>query len=899
MGPRMSGVGEAPRRERGAGRRAAPAEPPALAVRLLEARLGREDAEAFVGDLVEEFHERAGRAPRRARLDFWREALLGAALLRSGGIVSPVRRESRMRSFVADLRHGVRLLGRAPGFALLAVATVALAIGAATAVFSVLDPLLLRPLPYAHPERLVTVWERDADGSPSNLGWETFRDLSERAKTLASAAATGYWQATLTAGEDAERLEGARVTWRYFRTLGVRPELGRDFTAGEDVPANNRVVILSHGLWARRFGSDTLVVGGTISLNGAPYTVAGVMPAGFEDVLTPAAGIWRVLGYDASLSYACRTCRHLRMLARLRPGVPAAAARAELDRLSAILVSEHPKEYPAAGMRVVGAQSWITRELRPILFAAAGAVALLLLLALANLTNLQLTRLLRREREFVVRAALGAARGRLARQVLAEGALVVVPGGVVGLALAVVAVGLLRARLPADLPRAAAMHVDGAAVAVAAALTLLLGLVVGLGPVGRWGSASSFDAIRGGARLVGPRRRAARTVLVVAEVAIAVTLLQGTGLLSRTVVDLFSVDPGFDPSHLVTMEVHAGGPRYATDAAIFTNHERIRDAVRGVPGVLDVALASQLPLHGDFDRYGIQAEDRPLANPELAPSADRYTVSGDFLRTMRIRILAGRGFSAAELEDSVPAVAVVSRALARRSWPGESAVGRRIRLGDPNGPWRTVVGVAEGIRHTGLDDALGQQVYLPERQWGGESQMVLVARTAGDPAALAPLVRRAVRGVDPTQPVIRVSTMEGLVAASVAQRTLVLGLFGAFAAVALLMAAAGIYGALAGAVAERAREMGVRLALGATPGSLLRAVLGSGGRLAGVGLLLGVAGAVAVGRLLAGLLYGVAAADPLTLGGVTALLGGVAAVACLIPARRASAVDPAEALRAE
>lgn len=881
------------------GDRDAPPAPSALAVWLLERLLGPEDAEAFVGDLLEELAEAGARSPVRARLAFWREALVGAALLRGRGIRPSFARESRVRSFLADLRHGLRLVRRAPGFAVLAVATIGLAVGATTAVFSVLDPLLLRPLPYAAPSRLVTVWERDPDGSPSNVGWETYRDLAASAKTLESAAATGYWQPTLTEGTEAERLDGARVSWRYFRTLGVRPALGRDFTAGEDVPANNHVVILSHGLWARRFGADPSVVGGTISLDGAPYTVAGVMPEGFEDVLTPGARLWRVLGYDASLPWACRTCRHLRMIGRLRPGATAAAARAELDRLSAILVSEYPKDYPAAGMRVVGAQAWVTRQLRPILYAAAGAVALLLLLALANLASLQLARLMRREREFVVRSALGAARGRLVRQVLAEAALLVVPGFAGGAALAWLATGLLRARLPADLPRVGAMHVDGAAVALAAGVAVLLGAAVSVGPRGSWKRASALEALRSGGRLAGPRRRLVRASLVVVEVAVAVALLQGAGLLSRTVVELFSVNPGFDPSHLVTMEVQSTGARYAKDAAIFANHARIRQAVAAVPGVRDVALASQLPLRGDFDRYGIMAQDRPLENPELAPSADRYAVSGDFLRAMRIRILRGRGFSAAELADSVPYVAVVSDALARRIWGRESAIGKRIRLGDPNGPWRTVIGVAADVRHTGLDDALEQQVYLPERQWGGEGQMVLVARTAGDPAALAPLVRRAARDVDPTQPVIRVSTMDRIVAASVAQRTLALALFGAFAAIALLMAAAGIYGALSGAVAERTREMGVRLALGATPGGLLRRVAGDGGRLAGLGLLIGLAGALAVGRVLAGLLYGVGGADPLTLLAVAALLLAVAAVACLIPARRASAVDPAAALRAE
>ncbi len=713
--------------------------PPALALRLLEARLGPEDAEAFIGDLLEEYRERAAFTPVRARLRFWREAVTGAVLLRSREHPSPFPAEAIMRSFLSDMRYGARLLRRAPGFALLCTATLALAIGATTVVFSVVNPVLLRSLPYPHPDRLFAVWERERDGSPSNVGWETYRDFAEHTSSVASIAVTGTWQPTLTEGEDAQRLEGGRVSWMYFRTLGVRPALGRDFTETDDVPANNHIIILSHGLWARRFGSDTDLVGATISLDGRPYTVAGVMPAGFEDVLSPTADLWRVLGYNASLSYACRSCRHLRMIARLRPGVEAGTANAEMDRVFHLMVAAHPDEYATTGVLMIDAQSWATKDLRPILYAVVGAVALLLLLAVANVTSLQLTRMMRREGEFAIRAALGAARGRVASQLLAEGTLVAALGGASGLAVALVALPLLKARLPEELPRLGAIHVDLAAAGVAAAITLLLALLVGLAPLWAWGRAPAAESMRSGVRLTGSRRRLARAALVVAEVAVAVTLLQGAGLLSRTLMDLLSVDVGFDPSHLVTMQVQSTGPRYAEDAAIYANHQRVVDAVGAVPGVDAAALASQLPLGGGFDRYGIQAQDKPLPNPELAPSADRYAVSGDFLATMRIPILKGRGFTHAELQDSVPHVVLVSASLARRIWPGEDPVGRHVRLGDPNGPWRTVVGVAGDIRHTGLDDAVTQQIYIPERQWFSESQW----SSSRAPPATRPRSRRS------------------------------------------------------------------------------------------------------------------------------------------------------------
>jgi putative ABC transport system permease protein len=798
------------------------------------------------------------------------------------------------------MRHAVRLVRRSPGFTALCVLTLGLSIGATTAIFSVVNPVLLRSLPYPDADRLVMVWERDADGAPSNTTFATYSDLVARARSIQRAAALGGWQPTLSEPGNAERVQGARVSWTYFRVLGVRPAIGRDFVEAEDNRSAELAVILSHGLWMRRYGGDRSIVGRAIPIDGAPHNVVGVLPPSFDNVLSPNAQIWRVLRYETSSPSACRTCRHLRMVARLRPEVTREQAAAELDRLSGVLMREHPRDYPAAGMHVVRLQEQVTRSLRPVLFAVVGATALVLLIAIANVTSLQLARAMRREGEFAVRSALGAGRGRLVQQLLAEGLLVATLGGLAGVLVAVGALPALLARLPQELPRLAAVRVDVAALGVAATITLVIGILIGLTPAWRGGRASVFDTLRGGTRVAGFPRHVARAGLVVAEIALALMLLAGAGLLSRSLLGLLAVDTGFQPANLLTLGVQATGNRYDSAAKVFAYHDRVRGAVLAVPGVIGVGLTSQLPLAGNMDTYGIRAKDKPLARPELAPYADRYTVSHDFMQTMRIPLLRGRYFTPADNRDSTPPVVIVSAALAAKIWPGEDAVGKQIQLGSPDSPWRAVVGVAANVRHSGLDATVTQQVYMPSRQWPfPDFWVTLVVRTRGDPASLAAAVRRAVRSIDPDQPITSVATMDQVIAASTAQRRLALLLFAAFAGVALLLAAAGIYGVIAGSVAERTREIGVRAALGATPGDILRMVLLQGARLAALGLAIGIAGALGFGRVLETLLYGIKPADPFTLGGVSVILAAIAGAACLVPARRALEVDPVTALRAD
>ena len=884
-----------------------PPRPPRLASWLLRVRLGAHHDD-YVGDLLEAYATRVAESGHwRSRRWFWRETLAAMITLPRERTARARRAtpgghagESRLSSFRSDLRHGARLLGRAPGFTAICVLTLGAGVGATTAIFSVVNPILLQGLPYPEPEDLVSIAERDADGSSSNVGFTTFADLAERARSLEGAAAIGGWNPTISEPGNAERLGGQRVSWTYFGMLGIRPAVGRDFIADDDAPAaGTRAVILTHGLWMRRYGGDSAIVGRAIPIDGTPHEVVGVLPASFDNVLSPTAQIFRVLRYDRSQSWACRTCRHLRMVGRLSDGVTPEEASAELGALMSALQSEHPRDYPAGGVHVVTMRERVTGRLRPVLYAVAGATALVLLIAVANVANLQLARAMRRESEFAIRAALGAGRGRLAQQLVAEGLNLAALGAVAGVMFAYASLPALVARLPEELPRLEAIRIDGWALGIAMGISLLIAFIIGLTPAWRGGRASVFDTLRGGTRFVGSHRLLARGGLVVGEMALALVLLAGAGLLSRTLVKLYGVDAGFDPKGLLTLEAQATGPKYGTREALFAHHDRLRDAVLGVPGVTGVGIASQLPLGGNMDAYGIRAQDKPLENPALAPSADRYTVSHDFMPTMGIRLLRGRHFTAFDRDSAAPVV-LVSEALARKIWPGEDALGKRIQLGDPATPWREVIGIAANVRHSGLDDEVTQQVYIPERQWQfADNQVVLVARTSGDPLAVAEGVRLAVRSVDPDQPVMRLATMNQVVARSTAQRSLAFILFAAFAGVALLLAAAGIYGVLAGHVAERTREIGVRSALGATPWDIVRLVLVQGARLALLGVVLGLAGALAFGRLLSAMLYGVEPGDPWTLGAVSLGLAMVAVVACLVPARRALSVDPMTALRGE
>jgi putative ABC transport system permease protein len=861
--------------------------------------LPAEEREFVLGDLEEAYPGR----PLRVVGELLRVAAairLAPRLPSPRSPFTPHRRDSLMSALLTDLRYGVRQLSRSPGFTALAMLTLALGIGATTAVFSVINPVLLRPLPYPHPERIMTLWERGDDGEESNTGYATFTDVRQLSTSFDGIAALSYWQPTLQGGAEAERIDGQRVTREFFAVLGVRPALGRDFSDAENVRGQHYVVMLSYGLWQRRFGGDRALIGRPITLNGIPYTVVGVMPKTFESLLAPTAQLWAPLAYETSLAWACRTCRHLRMIGRLKGDVDAARSKRELDLISARLVAEHPSDYSAAGMLVVPLQTRLTREVRPVLLAVLGAVGFVLLIACANVSSLLLGRAMQRESEFAIRGALGAGRQRVVRQLLTESVLLALLGGVGGVALAWWGVKGLVALGPASLPRIQAIGIDLGALGFTAAVALTSGLLFGLIPAFATARPDLFAALRPGGRHTGQRsRRMARAILVMGEVALALMLLIGAGLLMRSLRRLLDVDPGFEPRQLLTMEVQTTGPRYEDEDAVRAFFVRAAEAVRVIPGVEQAGWTSQLPLGGNFDRYGVQIEGKPLPNPANAPSADRYAVTPGYLEAMRIPLKRGRTITPDDTRGR-PGIVLINETFAKQEWPGGDALGARIQLGGPDAPWRTIVGVVGDVHHVSLDEQQAPQVYLPEVQWlGADGAMVLAVRTKGDAATTAAAVREAIRSVDRDLPILHVATMEQVVANTADQRRFAFVLFQGFALVALLLAAAGIYGVLAGNVTARTREIGIRSALGASRSGLLRLVIRQGLALTATGITAGLLGALLLSRFLSGLLFGVGAQDPLTFVGVVFVLAVVALGACLAPALRATRVSPLEALRSE
>ncbi len=859
--------------------------------------------EWVLGDLS----ERYGRRPARPGGVRWyaREALGAVIGIRIHGIGSRFGERGRggdglVRGVVGDARLALRGLMRGPGFTTVAVLTLALGMGATSAIYSVAKPVLFSPLPYREPDRLVMVWEQEASGADSNTGYATFADVRRDARTLGSIAAMGYWSVTVTGDGRPERLLGQRVSASFFRVLGVQPELGRDFLPEEDSPTARAVVILGHSLWRQRYGGDPSIIGRTLTLSGDTYEVVGVLPADYESLLAPDAQVWRPLRYDVSQSWACRTCRHLRAVARLAPGASLAESDQELNALSARYVAAHPTEYEAAGIRLEPLREQVVKQARPALRLVLGAAALVLLIACANVANLLFARAVRRGSEFAVRSALGAGRWRIARQMLIESVVLGMAGGVAGLVVALWSVRTLVGLAPPELPRLSSVGIDGGVLLFTGVVAVGGGLFFGLLPAVVAGRTDVLRRMGAGQRVAGTRRRRAlRAGLVVSEVALALMLAAGAGLLVRSLGQLFAVDAGFDPADLLTMEVQAAGPAYDEDAAVLAMQARLLNAVEGLPDVALAGLVSQLPLGGNFDRWGVRIEDRPLANPAQAPGADRYSVSPDYIRAMRIPVLRGRAFTAADREGAVPVV-LINRTLAERYWPGADPLGTRIQLGASDSPWRTIVGVVGDVKHTGLDAPPGPQIYMPIRQspWA-DTQVALAVRTDRDPASLADAVRRAIWAVDGSLAISRVLPAPELVRASATRRAFALRIFAAFAVVALLLAGAGIFGVLSGAVAERTREIGVRTALGATRANVLGLVIGQGMRIAGLGIVLGIALALGSARLLRGLLFGVQPDDPLTLVAVSAILALVALAACAVPAFRAARTDPVRTLRAD
>ncbi|HUQ80513.1 MAG TPA: ABC transporter permease [Gemmatimonadaceae bacterium] len=806
--------------------------------------------------------------------------------------------EHTVDSALADVRYAARRLRATPAFTAITALTLALGIGATTAIWSTVSATLIRPLPYPGADRIVTLWDFATDGGRLDPTFGTHRELVARTRSFDALAVLKSWQPTATGPAEPERLSGQRVSAGYFRVFGVAPALGRDFSDADDRPNAPRVVILSDALWRRRFGADPAIIGRAIVLDDDPQLVIGIMPRGFASALAPSAELWAPMKYDMTEDRAWG--HHLRMVGRLRAGRSVDDATRELAAIAKNPVAEFPRAPWASlpnGIAVSALQADLTSGIRPALLAILAAVSLVLVIVCVNVTNLLLARAAGRRGEMAVRTALGASRVRIVRQLLTESLLVALLGCLLGLVVADVAIGAIVRSSPPELPRLATIGIDGGAFMFALALTTAVGILFGIVPaLHAVRREPSVDLQRASRRSVGGSQRT-RGLLVVAEVALALLLLVSSGLLLRSIERLLAVPAGFDADHVLTMQVQTVGHRFDDMATANRFFADALAAVREVPGVVSAGLTSQLPLSGDFDMYGVHFVPEIATDPGETRGSFRYAVSPGYFESLRIAPRRGRLLDERDRPGATPAV-VISESMAKRRLSGVDPIGQRLRIGGSE-PY-TVVGVVADVRQMSLAMSETDAAYTTVTQWEQPTNtMSLVVRARGDAASLTSAVRRAIWSVDKDQPIERVATMDELVASSAAGRRFALTLFELFALAALALAAAGIYGILAGSVAERSREIGVRAALGATRGDIVSLVLGQGMRLTVVGILIGVVAATVATRALTTMLFGISRLDPVTYAGVVVLLGVTAAVACAVPAWRAARVDPVTAIRSE
>ena len=815
-----------------------------------------------------------------------------------------------LQHIIQDIRYAARLFLKTPGFSAVAVLTIGLGIGASTAIFTVVQGVLWRPLPYPDADRLVTVWQdlraqggpEDEWASPGNYAdWRGERDLFQELAVI-----TG-WRPTMTGNGDAEPLVGEQVSHEYFGVLGITPLLGRGFAAADAVTNAPRVAVLGHALWTDRFGRDPAVLGRPIVLNGEPHEIVGVLPPRFRPVIAEDSVVWRPLRLDTATP--ARGAVFLRTVARLAPGLTLDGARGRAAALARRLEAAHPEFNEKTGIAIVPLHDRVVGEMRPGLQALTGAVACVLLIACANLANLLLARGAGRRRELAVRVALGASRWRVTRQLLTESLLLAAAGGLVGVLLSVWALDALVAMAPATAPRMSEIAIDRSVLAFAGLLTIATGLLFGLAPgiqaarlvphlPSAFGRSAPAERRSGQGHLPGRSpsahpSRGLRRVLVVAEIALALVLLAGAGLLLQTFLRLQATDLGFQPRGVLAGFVNPPRTTYDTRERTIAYYDQLLDKAAALPGVRAAALASVLPLTGDTDVTFEIEGGAPAGSPGTQPVMWYRLVSASYFETLGLRLVRGRGFAAGEAAPSL----VVNETLARRFFPGEDPVGRRVRT-DPAGPWFTIIGVAADVRARGAREDARAEGYLPYGQ-AVEPGMYVVVATDLPPARLAQPLRQAVLSIDRNVPVSDVVTLEEVVGDSIDAPRFVATLAAAFALLALVLAGVGIYGVMAYAVSQRTPEIGVRIALGAAPADVLGLIAADGLRLTGAGVAIGLAGAVAASRALRSQLYGVAPGDPGTLAAVALAIVAVAALACAVPARRATRVDPVVALRAE
>ncbi len=806
-----------------------------------------------------------------------------------------------MNSLLRDLRYGIRMLVKSPGFTAVAVIALALGIGANSAIFSTVNAMLLRPLPYKDPDRLVEVWEHRPlqNRDRTVVSPAEFIHWREQAQSFEQITAVNFVLHNLTGDGEPEQIQSVQVSASFFPMLGVKPIAGRTFLEEEDQPDHNRVAVIGYGLWQRRFGGDPDIVNRQITLDGNKFTVVGIMPSGFQ--FPQLVEMWEPVAFTAA-ARDNRGNHFIEVFARIKPGVSIEQAQAEMTGIAKLLEQAHPDSGTGHQVRLVGLHEQIVGDSRTALLVLFAAVIFVLLIACANVANLLLARSSSRQKEMAIRTALGASRWRIARQLLVESLLLASIGGALGLLLAWWGVDLLVALSPEGTPRLDEIKLDASVFGFTLIISLVTGVLFGLTPALQSSRPDLNEALKEGSRgsTEGARRNRLRSVLVITEVALTLVLMVGAGLMLKSFYRLSQVNPGYDPTNLLTMEITLPSAKYAKPIQSVAFYEELLHRVESLPEVQAAAAVHVLPLSGSNSSSTVTIEGQPPAPPGERPNANRRIITPGYFRAMGMSVLGGRAFTANDTEQATR-VAIVNETMARRFWPGQDALGKRFKFGAPdknNNPWMEIVAVVADIKHTRLDEEVRPETYLPNTQ-SPIRGMTLVARTTNAPLDMVSVLRGQVLTVDQDQPVGSVASMEQLVSRSLAPLRFSMMLLGVFAALALTLAAVGIYGVISYSVAQRTHEIGIRMALGAQTSDVLKQVVGKGMTLVLIGVALGVGAAVGLTQLISTLLYSVSPTDATTFVVISIALAGVALAACFVPARRATRVDPLIALKHE
>jgi len=812
-----------------------------------------------------------------------------------------------METFFRDLRYSVRMLGKSKAFTAVAIISIALGIGANTTVFSVINAVLLKSLPYKDPNSLVLVWgDTRTEASLRNHNQVSATDVADirtQSTVFEDVATYSGWYPIMTGDSEAERVPAIQVGDGFFKIMKGKPLLGRVFTPEEQQDGKDFVIVLGHGLWQRRFGSDPDIVGKNVYLNGRPYNVVGVMDADFRplpsSLVAPEGQFYRPVA--ESYDDAARSERHLRAIARLKPGVTVEQARAEVGVIAQRLEEQHPETNKNQGAYVVSITDEITGSIRPTLLMVFGAVIFVLLVACANVANLLLARSTVRHKEITIRTAIGAARGQLIRQLLTESLVLAFLGGSLGLLLAFWGTDLVAAAGSKINPMFQGIRVDMRVLGFTFGISIITGLIFGLAPALQISKPNLVESLKEGGRGSGPSssRNRLRSVLVVSEIAMTLVLLVCAGLLIRTVARLSNVDTGFNAQNVLSMTLGLPAVKYPKPETYIAFNKQVTERIAALPGVKAVGTTSVMPLSDNFDGRGLVVEDQPKPRGEEI-TVDLYVTTPGYLRAMEIFTLKGRAIGEEDTADSFK-IALINKTMAGQLWPNQDPLGKRIKFpGSEKNPqpWRTVVGVVTDVAQYALDKKPPMQIYLPHAQFPTSFSSIVV-KTEGEPKAMTNQVRREILAVDKDQAVFNVTTLDQLRGESILIRRFFMLLLLAFAGLALALAAVGIYGVMSYVASQRTHEIGIRMALGAQASDVLKLLIGSGMVLALIGVVAGLAGAFALTRLMAGLLFGVSATDAVTFITVSTALIAVALLACYIPARRATKVDPLVALRYE